>query len=144
MLICQPMQARHDVLSHARPRLLSRAEYDRFHERSLNGRPKNADAGALRGAVEVGTELTVVVSDDELGPDAEVRGLAHLLCRPLRGRVPRNANMNDLLGIDVHDEEREDRTKPNVVYGDWQQEVSFSSVEQSSKPFRHRQPVPAQ
>ena len=85
---------------------------NRIHERSLDRRPKNADVGALRGAVEVGTELTVVVSDDELWAYAEGRGLPHLLCRPLRGRVPRNANMNDLPRVDVHDKEREDRTKP--------------------------------
>ena len=38
----------------------------RVHERGSHGGAEHADAGALRGAVEVGTELTVVVSDDAL------------------------------------------------------------------------------
>jgi hypothetical protein len=111
-----PLAEDDDVIETVAPDAAEKPLANGIHERSLNGRPKNADAGALRGAVEVGTELTVVVSDDELGPDAEGSSLPHLLCRPLRGRVPRNANMNDLLCIDVHDEEREDLTKPNVVY----------------------------
>ncbi len=60
-----------------------------IHERSSDCRPKNADGSALCGTVEVGTELPVVVADDELAPEAEWRGFAHLQCRPLRGWVSR-------------------------------------------------------
>jgi len=88
----------------------------RVHERGSHGGAEHADAGALRGAVEVGTELTIVIADDELGPEAEGCGFPELLCRPLRGRVPRDADVHDALGVDVHDEEREDWPKPNVVY----------------------------
>jgi len=35
VLFCSPMQARHDVLAHARPRRLSRAEYDRLVSEGL-------------------------------------------------------------------------------------------------------------
>jgi hypothetical protein len=89
---------------------------NRIHERSLNGRPKNADTGTGGGAAEVSAELAVVVANDELGSGAEGRGLPHLLRRPLRGRVPRDADVHDALGVDVNDEEREDWPKPNVVH----------------------------
>jgi len=45
------------------------------HERSSHGRPKNAHAGVLCGALEVGAELAVVVANDQLRCHAEGRGL---------------------------------------------------------------------
>jgi hypothetical protein len=73
----------------------------RIHERSLNCRPKNVDAGTGRGATEIGAELAVVVADDELGPDAEGCGFPELLRRPLRGGVSRNSDTRNLLRVDV-------------------------------------------
>ena len=66
-----PLAKDDDVIDALAPDATEKPLANGIHERSLNGRPKNADAGALRGLVEVGTELTVVVSDDELEPDAE-------------------------------------------------------------------------
>jgi len=79
-----PLAESNNVVETVAPDAPEKSPANRTHERSLNRRPKNADAGTGRGATEIGTELTVVVSDDELGSGAEGRGLPHLLCRPLR------------------------------------------------------------
>jgi hypothetical protein len=110
-----PLAEDHDVIETVAPDAAEKSLANRIHERSLDRRPKNVDAGTGRGATEIGAELAVVVADDELGSSAEGRGLTELLRRPLRGRVPRDADVHEALGVDVDDEEREDRTKPNVI-----------------------------
>jgi len=64
-----------------------------------HGSAENADTGAACGMVEVVAELAVVVANGELGPDAERRGLPHLLRRPLGSRVSGNSNMHNLLRL---------------------------------------------
>lgn len=76
----------------------------RIHERSVHGYPKNPCTGALRGLVEGNTELGIVVANDDLWPDAEGRGFAELLRRPLCGRMPRDPDMYEPPRIDTQDE----------------------------------------
>jgi len=103
-----PLAEDDDVIEALAPDAAKESFADGVHERSLNGRPKNADTGTGGGAVEVSAELAVVVANDELGSGAEGRGFTELLRRPPRGRVPRDADVHDALGVDVDDEERED------------------------------------
>ena len=110
-----PLAEDDEVIETVAPDAAEKSLTNRIHERSVDCRPKNAHAGALCGTVEVGAELAVVVTDDELGRGAEGRGLPELLRRPLRRWVPSYPDMHDLFGIDVDDEERKDRPEPDVV-----------------------------
>ena len=73
-----PLAESNNVVETVAPDAPEKSPANRTHERSLNRRPKNADAGTGRGATEIGTELTVVVSDDELGPTP--KGVASRIC----------------------------------------------------------------
>src|SRR5450432_2610082 len=66
-----PLAEDDDVIETVAPDAAEKSLANRIHERSLDCRPKNAHAGALCCTVEVCAELAVVVSNDELGPDAE-------------------------------------------------------------------------
>src|SRR5450631_708174 len=79
-----PFAENNNVVEALAPDAAEKPLANRIHERSLDRRSSNADTGALCGTVKVGAELVIVVANDELGPDAEGRGLPHLLCRPLR------------------------------------------------------------
>src|SRR5450631_2501192 len=74
-----PFAENNNVVEALAPDAAEKSLANGIHERSLNGRPKNADAGALRGAVEVGAELAVVVANDELGPEMP-KGVASRIC----------------------------------------------------------------
>ena len=87
----------------------------RIHERRLDGRANDANASPLRHAVEVGAVLVVPVADDELRAVTERRDVTQLLSRPGFGRTPCDSDADHLLRVDVDDEEREERTEPDVV-----------------------------
>ena len=72
-------------------------------------------AGALGDAVEHRTELVVAVADEEPRPLPEGRRVAQLLRSPLPGGRARHRHVDDAPGVHVDDEEREDRTEPDVV-----------------------------
>ena len=73
-----PLAEDDDVIEALAPDAAEKSLANGIHERSMNGRPKNADAGALCGMVEVGAELAVVVANDELRPGA--KGVASRSC----------------------------------------------------------------
>src|SRR5882724_2539056 len=100
-----PLAEDDDVIETVAPDAAEKSLANRIHEWRLDCRPKNAHAGALCNTVEVGAELALVVANDELGPDAEGRGRPELLRRPLCCWVPRYADIHDLFGVDVDDEE---------------------------------------
>jgi hypothetical protein len=60
------------------------------------------DAHALRGLVEVETELAVAIADEYLGSGAERRGVSQLLGRPLLGWGMCNGDVHDGSCIDVN------------------------------------------
>ena len=75
---------------------------------------RGRSAGINRGLEQLDTRF-VAITDDELRTIAESRRVAQLLGGPrLRGRSC-HGDMHDALGIDVDDEEREDRPEPEVV-----------------------------
>jgi hypothetical protein len=69
----------------------------------------------LGSEIEFVAELAVPIADDELGPDAEPRGIAELLRRPLLGGSPCRQDVHDFARSDVDDEKGEDWPKPDVV-----------------------------
>jgi len=70
---------------------------------------------ALGDAIEDRTELVVAIPDDELRALLERRRIAQLLRRPRLRRSTRHRNVDDAPGVHVDDEERKDRTEPDIV-----------------------------
>jgi hypothetical protein len=87
----------------------------RVHQRRLHRGAPDANPGAVGNAIEDRTELIIVIADDELRSLPEGRRVAQLLRGPLLGGRARHRNVDDALGVHVNDEEREDRTEPDVV-----------------------------
>jgi len=87
----------------------------RIHQGSLYRCAQNANPGALGDAVEDRAELVVTIANDELRALPERRRIAELLRRPRLRRSARHRNVDDALGVHIDDEEREDRTEPDVV-----------------------------
>jgi len=85
------------------------------HERGVDCCLHDANASTLCNAIEVRPELAVVISNDELWPTLERRGLAQLLSRPGFVRRARDPHVDHFPGVHVNDEEREQRAKPDVV-----------------------------
>jgi hypothetical protein len=60
-------------------------------------------------------ELVVIIANDELGPITERRDVAELLGRPFRSGRTSDANVHDVLRIDIDDEERKDGPKSDII-----------------------------
>ena len=89
-----PLAQDYDVIETVAPDAPEKSLANRIHERSLDRRPKNVDAGTGRGTVEVGAELVVVVADDELGARRRtvwLPGAAAPSTAPLGAALPRHA-----------------------------------------------------
>jgi hypothetical protein len=87
----------------------------RIHQRGAHRRLDDPNARPLRHAIELGTVLVVPIADDELRFSAEGRGVPELLGRPLLIRVVGRRLVHHPLAVDVHDEESEDGSEPDVV-----------------------------
>jgi hypothetical protein len=88
---------------------------DGVHIRTPGWDADDFDAGSLSHRSEVPAELAVVVADQEPRPFAEGRRLAKLLRRPSVARRSGHADVHDLPGPVLHDEEREDGLEQHVV-----------------------------
>jgi hypothetical protein len=84
-------------------------------QRRPDGALDDAAADATCDAIELGAELAVSITDDELGTLAERSGVPELLCHPSPSGGARDAQVNDALAVHVHDEEREDRHEPDIM-----------------------------
>ena len=88
---------------------------NRIHQGHLNRCTQYLHPSALRNAIEFGPKFVVVIANDELGSFTERRDIPKLLGRPFRSWRTSNANVHNSLRIDIHDEERKDWPKPNIV-----------------------------
>ncbi len=85
------------------------------HQGRLVGSEDEVDIAGLGHALEFVTELAIVIEDQVVGLDVPGRGLAKLLRRPGVRWIPGDAEVDDPSRVDVHDEEREDGSKEEVV-----------------------------
>ncbi len=85
------------------------------HKRRAFGGLQNANARAFGDAVKLAAELGVAITDDELGAFAERRELPQLLGSPGLAGLAGDSDVDDLLGVYVHDEEREQWPEPDVM-----------------------------
>lgn len=99
------------LASHAAEEALT----DGVDQRGTHRGANDSRASALGNSVELGAELVVTIADDELRSIAESRRVAELLSGPRLSGGPRHAAVHHALGVDVDDEEREDRPEPDVV-----------------------------
>ena len=88
---------------------------NRIRQGRLNRCTQYPHPSAIRNAIEFGPTFVVVIANDELGTFTERRDIPKLLGRPFRSWRTSNANVHHSLRIDMHDEEREDWSKPDVV-----------------------------
>jgi hypothetical protein len=85
------------------------------HPRRTRSDLHDLSIGAFSDSIECRTILGVTIPNQQLWSRAEWRDLAQLLGSPLLGRCTRHANVHDSFGVHVDDEERKDRSKPDVV-----------------------------
>ena len=88
---------------------------NRIHQWRVNSCAQYFHPCALCNAIELGSKLAVIIANDELEPFTEWRDVAKLLRGPFRGWGARNANMHNSLRVDIDDEERKYRPKPDIV-----------------------------
>jgi hypothetical protein len=97
------------------PDAAQKSLYDRVHQGGPHCRLDDPNARPFRDPIELSPVLVVPVADDELRPLCQWSGVAKLLCRLLLTRVVGCRQVHHPLTVDVHDEEAEDRSKPDVV-----------------------------
>jgi hypothetical protein len=88
---------------------------DRIHPRRAWRDLHDFDIGAFGDSIECRAILGVAILNQRLWSGTERSHLAQLLCISLLRRCSRYADVHYALGVDIHDEEREDRTEPAVV-----------------------------
>ncbi len=86
-----------------------------IHQGRLHCRLRDPQPRAFGNAIEDCPVLVVAISDQEARSFAERRGIAELLRRPLLGRSARYRDVDHALGVQVDNEEREQRAEPNIV-----------------------------
>ena len=87
----------------------------RIHQRRSDGGLNDLDPGALGNAIEVRPKLVIAIANKKLRSCSEGCRFTKLLRGPLLRRVTSHGYVNHSFGIDVNDEEREDRPKADVV-----------------------------
>ncbi len=110
--------------------------YSEVHERSVDCRLENTDAGALGDAIELAPKLYVAITDDELGTFAERRELTQLLSSPGFAGLAGDSEVDDLLGVCVHDEEREQWPEPECTQST--QSTQWTSSREAYDPSNAR------
>ena len=88
---------------------------DRVHQWRLNRRSQYFHTCALRNAIELSSELVVIIANDELGSLTERRDVPKLLSCPFSGWRASDTNVHNSPRIDVDHEECEDGPEPDIV-----------------------------
>jgi hypothetical protein len=104
-----------DVIQTYAPGTANESFANRIHQGRLNSCAQYFHPCAFCDTVEYCPKLVVIIANDELGSVTEWRNITKLLRCPLRGWGASNANVHNSLRIDIHDEERKDGPKPNVI-----------------------------
>lgn len=104
-----------DVIQTFAPYAAEESLTDRVHQRCLNRCALYLDPSTLRNTIKFSTELAVIIANDELGSFTEWRDVPQLLRCPLRSWGTSNTNVHNASRIDIDDEERKDRSEPDIV-----------------------------
>ena len=88
---------------------------DRVHQWRLNRRSQYFHTCTLRNAIELSSELVVIIANDELGSLTERRDVPKLLSCPFSGWRASDTNVHNSPRIDVDREECEDGPEPDIV-----------------------------
>jgi hypothetical protein len=104
-----------NVIQTFAPRTTKESFANGINQGRPNRRTQYFDPCALRNMVEYGPEFVVIIANDELRPMTERCDVPKLLRCPFRSGRTSDANVHNALRIDIDDEERKDRPKPDIV-----------------------------
>ena len=104
-----------DVIQAFAPGTANESFANRILQGRLNRCAQYFHTCTLRNAIELSSELVVIIANDELGPLAEWRDVPKLLSCPFSGWRASDTNVHNSPRIDVDHEECEDRPEPDIV-----------------------------